>query len=85
MAEYQVFFIDGQNRVARPPEVFECEGEILALQKARELIGEEDIELWEGARFIVRFGGRKNFEGLPCFVHFAGPTNQRTRYPLQTE
>jgi hypothetical protein len=54
-AEYRVYFIDQTNQVSRPPKVVECAHDEEAIQAARQFIGGEDVELWDGTRLIVRF------------------------------
>jgi hypothetical protein len=53
--EYRVYFIDQTNQVSQPPKVVEGAHDEEAIQAARQFIGVEDVELWDGTRLIVRF------------------------------
>jgi len=55
MREYRIFFLDPDARITRPPQIIVCADDQEAIQKANQFIDGRDIELWEKARFIVRF------------------------------
>jgi hypothetical protein len=55
MPTYRVFFLDTNNHISLPAETVEADDDQEATIKARKFIDGKDIELWEGARFIVRF------------------------------
>ena len=41
--------------ITGPAQVIECENEQQAIGTAAQLTNGKSVELWEGARFIVRF------------------------------
>jgi hypothetical protein len=56
-----------KGRVAAAPSVaITCENEQDGIQKAKQLVGGYDIELWDGPRFIARFDA-SSAEALAAF------------------
>jgi hypothetical protein len=55
MPYYRVYAITADGHVAAPPTVIECSDDQEALGKAAQHANGKSLELWEGARFIVRF------------------------------
>jgi hypothetical protein len=57
---YHVYFIDRADHPSRLPEVVECANDQEAMQKARQFVDGQDVELWDGPRFIARFARDSN-------------------------
>jgi hypothetical protein len=55
MPFYRIYHLRDDGHITRPPDVIECIGEQEATGKATQAANSEAVELWEGARFIVRF------------------------------
>jgi hypothetical protein len=53
VTEYRAYFVGGDGHFVRF-EGLSCSDDAEAIEQARRLIGSEDIELWNGDRFIVR-------------------------------
>jgi hypothetical protein len=43
----------GAPHIAAPPHIIECDNDDQAIGQARQLVDGHDIELWEGARFVI--------------------------------
>jgi hypothetical protein len=55
MAHYRVYTTTTDGHVTAPPTVIECADDQEAIGKAAQLANGKSVELWEGARFIMRF------------------------------
>jgi hypothetical protein len=55
MAHYRIYVTTPDGHVTAPPTVFECDDDQEAIGKAAQFVDGQAIELWEGARFIIRF------------------------------
>jgi hypothetical protein len=55
MPHYRIYFIDRDNDVSRPSEVVECADDEEAIQKTKQFVAGQDIELWDGPRLIRGF------------------------------
>jgi len=56
MAHYRIYVTTADGHVTAPPIVIECSDDQEAIsQVAAGLANGKSVELWEGARFIVRF------------------------------
>ncbi len=55
MPFYHVYFIDRADHTSRLPEVVECVNDQEAMEKTPQFVDGQDVELWEGPRFIARF------------------------------
>ena len=60
MPFYRVYFIDRADHRSRLPEVVECANDQEAVEKARQFVEGQDVELWDGPRFIARFAHGSN-------------------------
>jgi hypothetical protein len=54
MSHYRVYFVSDDGHISGPPHVIECEDDQEAIGKAAQLTNGRSVELWQGARFIVR-------------------------------
>ncbi len=57
MPHYRIYVTTTDGHVAAPATVVECADDQEAIGKAAQLTNGKSVELWEGARFIVRFPG----------------------------
>ena len=55
MPHYRVYVTTPDGHVTAPATVLECTDDQEAIGKAAQLANGRSVELWEGARFIVRF------------------------------
>jgi hypothetical protein len=55
MQAYRVYVVAPDGHITAPAQVIECESEQQAIGTAAQLTNGKSVELWEGARFIVRF------------------------------
>jgi hypothetical protein len=61
MPHYRIYVTTTDGHVTAPATVIECDDDQEAIAKAERYINGRAVELWEGARFIVRFS---SWEGL---------------------
>jgi hypothetical protein len=54
MTHYRIFTFDKNEHVSKPPEVFEFSGDQVAIDRANLLLGRQAIEVWDGARRVIR-------------------------------
>jgi hypothetical protein len=55
MAHYRIYHVVKGGHISAPPEIIECTDDQEAIGKAAKAANGKAVELWEGARFIVRF------------------------------
>jgi hypothetical protein len=55
MPHYRIYVTTTDGHVGAPATVVECADDQEAIGKAAQLTNGKAVELWEGARFIVRF------------------------------
>jgi hypothetical protein len=63
MPLYRIYVTTSDGHVAAPPSVIECADDQEAIGKAAQFTNGKSVELWEGARFIVRFPSDENYAG----------------------
>jgi hypothetical protein len=54
MAEYRAYIM-GEDEHIRSYRAFVCDGDADAMVWAKHLLDGNDIELWSGGRFVIRF------------------------------
>ena len=54
MSHYRIYTISTDGSISSPPRVVECDDDLEAIGKARQVLNGEDVELWQGARFVIR-------------------------------
>jgi hypothetical protein len=54
MPEYYLYTIKKDGHSAEPPKVVECQDDEAAVKKAKQLLDDRLIEIWEGARVVMR-------------------------------
>jgi hypothetical protein len=60
---YCIYFIERDGHAIRPPEIIECADDQEAIPKAKQSVDAQDVELWDGPRFVRGFPhGPKNNE-----------------------
>ena len=47
MSTYRIYFIDGNDRISRSPEVIECDNDDEATGKALGFVDGHDVEVWK--------------------------------------
>jgi hypothetical protein len=60
--EYKIFRLDAAGDIFGPSKVITCENDQEVINKVRQVIGAETMEIWEGARRVATI--RPN-EGKP--------------------
>jgi hypothetical protein len=55
MAHYRIYVTTTDGHVTAPPTVVECADDQEAIGKTAQFTNGKAVELWQGARFIVRF------------------------------
>jgi hypothetical protein len=55
MTHYRIYVTTTDGHVTAPATVIECADDQEAIGKAAQLVDGRAVELWEGARFIMRF------------------------------
>jgi hypothetical protein len=55
MPAYRVYTVTTDGHIAGPAQMIECADEQEAVGNAAHLTNGKSVELWDGARFIVRF------------------------------
>ena len=53
MSAYRIYSIDRAGHISRPPEIVECADDQEAAQKAKQFLDGQDIEVWDGPRFVI--------------------------------
>jgi len=59
MTHYRIYTISGDGSISSPPRIVECDDDSEAIGKAQQVRNGEDVELWQGARFIIRLDRAK--------------------------
>jgi hypothetical protein len=54
MTEYRVYTLSNGNHIMAPPDIIACETDQEAIEQARRLIEGHDVEVWQGARCVIR-------------------------------
>jgi hypothetical protein len=55
MPQYRIYYVDTDGHNSAPPDVVECADDQEGIGKAAQATNGKAVELWDGARFIVRF------------------------------
>ena len=62
MVDYRAYFVGSDGHFVRFVGL-SCSDDAEAIEQARRLIEDQDIELWSGERFIVRLPQKQNPSG----------------------
>jgi hypothetical protein len=54
MPNYRIYVVDVDGHITGPPVVVTFDTDRAAIEQARQLVGDKDIELWEGPRLVKR-------------------------------
>jgi hypothetical protein len=57
MADYRVYTIGSDGHFAGY-EAFVCDDDATAIDRAKRLLGVDDIEIWSGPRLVARLRGK---------------------------
>ena len=53
MDVYRAYFLDTGGKIERPPVVLECDDDPRAIELARPMVDDHDVEIWQGNRYIT--------------------------------
>jgi hypothetical protein len=77
MPIYRIYHLADGSHIATPPDVIDCADEQEAIGKAAQAANGKAVELWEGARFIVRFPSDEGWSAsITCVSSQAISRNQ---------
>jgi hypothetical protein len=62
VVDYRVYFVGSDGHFVRFVGL-SCSGDAEAIEQARRLVEDRDIELWSGERFIVRLPQKRDPAG----------------------
>ena len=51
---FRLYKIRDANRVAGPPTVIDCASDVEVIEKAKTLLDDLDIEIWDGPRVVAK-------------------------------
>ena len=54
MAEYRIYLVTENDRIATAPIRIACESDAAAIQQSQKLRASNDIQLWQGRRLVIR-------------------------------
>jgi hypothetical protein len=54
MLDYRLYSLKNGNRIADPPKILRCASDEEAISLASTLLDELDVEMWQGARVVIR-------------------------------
>jgi hypothetical protein len=54
MAQYRIYTFRTDGSISSQPRFVECGDDEEAIGQARKVLKGEDIELWQGTRFVIR-------------------------------
>jgi len=52
--DYRAYVVGPDGHVIRPPHIFSAENDDAALEHTRQFVDGYDIELWSGARLVLK-------------------------------
>ena len=55
MPHYRIYVATTDEHITAPATLIECDNDQEAIGKAKQFVNGRAVELWEGARFIMRF------------------------------
>jgi hypothetical protein len=53
MRDYRIFRLDAAGNTLGPSKIISCENDQEVVNKVRQVIGAETIEIWEGSRRVA--------------------------------
>jgi hypothetical protein len=56
---YRAYVVGLDGHFVRPPDIFSAENDDAALEHARQFVDGCDVEIWSGARFVLRLKAAK--------------------------
>jgi hypothetical protein len=56
MPDYRAYPVDANGHVLGVAVVITCDSDEEAVEKTHPIVNGHDVELWDGARFVVRIG-----------------------------
>ena len=58
MPEYRVCVLTKDNKIWNPPIILTFDNDQHAIQQAELLVDGQDVELWQGSRFLTRINSK---------------------------
>lgn len=65
MIDYRAYSLDNKDHIDSPPTIITCIGDKEAIEEAKQLKWNLDIELWQECRFVARIGSARGRNTLP--------------------
>lgn len=59
MLAYRIYVFEEGDHIKQVPRILECRDDAEAIQQARQLLDGKPMEVWEGARIVVRLSPDK--------------------------
>jgi len=56
MTDYRAYSVNNKDHIESPPTIITCVGDKEAIEEAKQLKWDLDIELWQASRFVARIG-----------------------------
>ena len=56
---YRVYVLEEGGHIRKAPAVLDCEDDAEAIQRAKQLLDGKPIEVWEGARVVIKLQPKK--------------------------
>jgi hypothetical protein len=54
MPDYRLYTLKNDGHIAGPPKILQCADDQEAIAEAKKLLDGLDIEIWQGARVVIR-------------------------------
>jgi hypothetical protein len=59
MIDYRAYSVDNKDHIDNPPAIVTCIGDKEAIEEAKQLKWNLDIELWQESRLVARIGSAR--------------------------
>ena len=65
MIDYRAYSVNNKDHIESPPTIITCVGDKEAIEEAKQLKWDLDIELWQASRFVARIGSAPSYNAPP--------------------
>jgi hypothetical protein len=65
MTDYRAYSVNNKDHIESPPTIITCVGDEEAIEEAKQLKWDLDIELWQESRFVARIGSAQSHHAPP--------------------
>ena len=65
MTDYRAYSVNNKDHIESPPTIITCLGDKEAIEEAKQLKWDLDIELWQESRFVARIGSAQGHNTPP--------------------